>query len=116
MHLLRPSAGFALREFFLATNGKNWWRKNGWASNTNIRGVTSDNGPVIPQDWHGVTAGHAGYVVAIRLPSNNLRNPPRLSLRHSSFSMLGGVSQLTYLDLSHNQISGETKAYPPKPI
>ncbi|MXW66436.1 MAG: hypothetical protein F4Z72_05455 [Gemmatimonadales bacterium] len=88
-----PSVGYAradsdraaLVEFYRATGGDGWKRKDGWLTDAPI------------DSWYGVGVSD-GEVASIRLPDNNLKG--RLP------AVLGGLASLSIIDLSYNELWG----------
>ena len=76
----------ALVALYNATNGKSWWNSANWLSDAPIG------------EWYGVTTDDDGRVIALGLGSNELSGeiPPEL----------GSLSNLTYLILNGNDLSG----------
>ncbi|MDE2872909.1 MAG: hypothetical protein OXQ94_14620 [Gemmatimonadota bacterium] len=99
----------ALVEFYHATGGDDWKKKDGWLTDDSIG------------TWYGVTV-RDGRVIHLSLPSNNLKGRlPKvvadlsklrnLSLRDNRLlgeipREFGDLSDLGVLDLSSNQLSG----------
>jgi len=78
--------------FYCETSGANWTRNDGWLNdNTEIR------------NWRGVRTNAEGRVTELDLRANNLagRMP----------TQMGYLSEMSYLDLSRNQMSGECRDF-----
>ena len=77
----------ALTALYQATDGPNWNNVSNWLTDAPL------------SQWHGVTVGNSGRVVALNLGSNNLTGaiPPEL----------GNISKLQLLHLNGNDLSGE---------
>ncbi len=77
----------ALVALYEATDGPNWEIATNWLSNLPL------------SEWHGVTTNTDGQVVELHLEFNNLAGvvPPELGI----------LSELNWLILSNNQLSGE---------
>ena len=80
----------ALVAFYNATNGPNWATNTNWLSDRPLG------------EWHGVTTDANGRVVKLELPENEMSGqiPPEL----------GNLTNLTYIDLINNQLSGADSA------
>jgi len=75
----------ALKEFYNATGGDNWYRKNNWLS---------DTAPV--DQWYGVDV-YKGHVIELNLADNNING--------SIPSAINDMPQLCTLDLSYDNIT-----------
>ncbi|MDM8516308.1 fibronectin type III domain-containing protein [Desulfobacterales bacterium HSG16] len=78
----------ALDEFYTITNGPNWTIKTGW-------GTTS-----ACSTWKGVTVTD-GHVTDLKLSTNNL------SGNITSINKINNLTELTYISLANNQLSGQ---------
>ncbi|CAB1097074.1 unnamed protein product [Ectocarpus sp. CCAP 1310/34] len=77
----------ALIALFHSTDGANWKRKRNWNTDAGLA------------TWEGVRLNHAGRVVELALPNNNL---------HGSIpEALGALSELKVLYLHDNKLTGE---------
>ncbi|CAB1112897.1 unnamed protein product [Ectocarpus sp. CCAP 1310/34] len=78
----------ALIALFHSTDGSNWKRKSNWNTDAGLA------------TWEGVELNHAGRVVGLFLPNNNL---------HGSIpEALGALSELEKINMSNNKLTGET--------
>ncbi|CAB1109013.1 unnamed protein product [Ectocarpus sp. CCAP 1310/34] len=76
----------ALIALFHSTDGANWKRKRNWNTEAGLA------------TWEGVRLNHAGRVVELALPNNNL---------HGSIpEALGALSELKNLVMSNNKLTG----------
>ena len=96
----------ALVALYNATNGKSWWNSANWLSDAPIG------------EWYGVTTEDDGRVIALGLGSNELSGDRRSwaasptgglgsRVERGDTSELGSLSNLTGLDLSFTDLSGE---------
>ena len=76
----------ALAALYHATNGPEWRQRAGWLS------------AAPPGEWHGVTVDESGWVRRLDLSDNGLRGALPASL--------GGLANLTSLDVRFNALSG----------
>ena len=75
-----------LADFFAATNGPSWTRRDSWLTDKPLA------------EWWGVEVDSAGRVVGLDLSDNGLEGP--------LLSTLGLLRQLRTLDLSYNELTG----------
>ncbi|CAB1113812.1 unnamed protein product [Ectocarpus sp. CCAP 1310/34] len=76
----------ALIALFHSTDGANWKRKSNWNTDAGLA------------SWEGVRLNHAGRVVGLSLPNNNL---------HGSIpEALGALSELKTLAMHDNKLTG----------
>ena len=76
----------ALAALYHATNGPGWRQRAGWLS------------AAPPGEWHGVTVDESGWVRRLDLSDNDLRG--------ALPAALGGLANLTSLDVRFNALSG----------
>ena len=92
----------ALVAFHDATNGHAW---NVEMSDGEEWEVDNEDSDIA--DWHGVTVDEeTGRVTRLELPGVNLNNDSGGLRGHDQLAMLGGLTALTHLDLSGNDLGG----------
>ena len=107
----------ALVEFYKATGGANWENRKGWETFVAYEECVEKSGTdacsgsgILPlDDWHGITA-ESGRVVKLELSHNKLNNDAGLWGEYPLVA-LGGLTALTHLNLSGNNLRG---ALPPE--
>ncbi len=76
----------ALVALYNATDGSSWTQKGNWLTEEPLA------------NWHGVFANQEGYVTQLILEKNGLKG---------TIPDLGGLTELTILDLNGNELSGQ---------